>query len=217
MTLFNIKINSITKSLTPEIDGYFYVDDFCIIARSKYMKTAERQLQPYIHKIIHWANTNEFKISKNKTRCVHFCQLRKMDNDPLMKLEHTDISVVNEYKFLGIMFNWILSYIPHIKYLKTKTTGAQQLLQVVAHTKWGTDRQTLLKLYRALVRSQLDYSSFIYRSARKSNIKNLDPIHHEGLRLVLGAFKTSPVSLYTEAHEAPLWLGSKKLALQYCI
>ena len=36
VTLFNIKINSITKCLTPEIDGYLYVDDFCITARSKY-------------------------------------------------------------------------------------------------------------------------------------------------------------------------------------
>ena len=81
------------------------------------------------------------------------------------------------------------------------------------HTKWGADRQALLKLYRALVCSQLDYGIFIYRSARKFY---LDPIHHEGWRLVLGAFRTSPVvSLYTEAHEAPLHLRCEKLALQY--
>ena len=75
----------------------------------------------------------------------------------------------------------------------------------------------LLKLNRALVCSQLDYGSFIYRSARKSYIKKLDPIHHEDLRLVLGAFKTALVELYTEVHEAPLPLRSEKLALQYCI
>ena len=155
---------------------------------------------------------------KNKTRCVYFCQLRKMHNNPLIKLEHTDIPVIDEYKFLGIIFDRKFSHIPHIKYLKTKTTQVQQLLRVVAHTKWGADCQMLLKLYRALVHSQLDYGSFIYRSARKSYIKKLDPIHHEGLRLVLGAFKTSPVdSLYTKAHETPLQLRSEKLALQYCI
>ena len=88
----------------------------------------------------------------------------------------------------------------------------------MAHTKEGADHQTLLKSYRALVHSQLDYGSFIYRSARKSCIKKLDPIHHEGLKLVLGAFKTSPAdSLYTEEHEAPLQVRNEKLALQYCI
>ena len=125
------------------------------------MRTAERQLQQCIHKIIHWANTNGFNISKNKTRCVHFCQLRKMHNDPLIKLEHTDIPVVDEYKFLCIIFDRKLSDILQIKYLKTKTTRPQKLLRVVAHKKWGADCQTLLKLYRALVRSQVDYGSFI--------------------------------------------------------
>ena len=155
-------------------------------------------------------------ISKSKTRYVHFSQLRKMHNDPLIKLEDTEIPVVNEYKFLGVIFDRKLSFISHIKYLKTKTTCSQQLLRVVAHTKWGADRQSLVKLYRALVRSQLDYAIFIYRSAQKSYLKKLDPIHYKGLRLVLGAFRTSPVvSLYTEAHEAPLKLRFEKLALQY--
>ena len=75
------------------------------------MRTAECQLQQCIHKIIHWANTDGFKISKNKTRCVHFCQLRKMHHNPLIKLEHTDVPVVDEYKFVGIIFDRKL-YIP---------------------------------------------------------------------------------------------------------
>ena len=87
---------------------------------------------------------------------------------------------------------------------------------MVAHTDWGADRQTLLKLYRSLIRSNLGYDCFIYRSARKSYLKVLDSIQHEGLRLVLGAFRTYPKeSLYAEAHEAPLELGREKLALQY--
>ena len=114
--LFNIKFNSITRCLTSGIDGYLYVDDFCITSRSKYTRTAERQLQQCINKITHWANTNRFKISKSKTRCVHFCQLRKMHNDPFIKLEETEIHVVNEYKFLGVIFDRKLSFISHIKY-----------------------------------------------------------------------------------------------------
>ena len=167
------------------------------------MRTAKCQLPQCINKITHWANTNRFKISKSKTRCVYFCQLRKMHNDPLIKLEDTEIPVINDYKFLGVIFDRKLSFISHIKYLKTKTTCSQQLLRVVAHTKWGADCQALLQLCRALVRSLLNYAISIYRSARKSYLKKLDPIHPKGLRLVLGAFRTSPiVGLYTEAHEA---------------
>ena len=63
----------------------------------------------------------------------------------------------------------------------------------------GADRTTLLKLYRSLVRSKLDYGCIIYGSARKSYLQMLDPIQNQGLRLALGAFRTYPVaSLYVE-------------------
>ena len=69
---------------------------------------------------------------------------------------------------------------------------------------------------KSLVRSKLDYGCFIYGSARKSYLRCLDSIHHLGLRLALGALRTSPVeSLYVEANEAPLSLRREKLALQY--
>ena len=113
MTLFNIKIDSITRCLTPGIDSYLYVDDFCITSRSKYMRTVERQLQQNINKITHWTNTNGFKISKSKTRCVHFRKLRKMHNDPLIKLEDIEIPVVNEYKFLGVIFDRKFIHLTH--------------------------------------------------------------------------------------------------------
>ena len=99
---------------------------------------------------------------------------------------------------------------------KAKCHKALQLLRVVAHTDWWADKSTLLKLYRSLVRSKLDYGCFIYGSARKSYLRCIDSIHHLGLRLVLGALRTSPVeSLYVEANEAPLSLRREKLALQY--
>ena len=46
----------------------------------------------------------------------------------------------------------------------------------------------------------------------------LDPIHNQGLRLALGAFRTSPVaSLYVEADEPPLYSRREKFSLQYAI
>ena len=42
--------------------------------------------------------------------------------------------------------------------------------------------------------------------------------HHQGLRLFLGAFRTSPVdSLYVEAVETPLDLRRLTLTLQYIV
>ena len=60
---------------------------------------------------------NGFKISKTKTQYVHFCQLRKMHNSTL-NLDKSEILVVDQYKFLGVIFDKKLSFIPHIQYLR---------------------------------------------------------------------------------------------------
>ena len=217
-TLFNIKINSIMNCLDPKTDGSLYVDNFCMCYRSKSMRTIERHLQQCINRIEDWALPYGFKFSKSKTQCVHFCQLRKVHDDPELYLYGSLIPVVEEFKFLGIIFDRKLSFMPHIKYLKAKCLKALNLLKVLSHTKWGADRTVLLQLYRSLIRLKLDYGSIVYGSARKSFLRMLDTVHHQGLRLALGAFRTSPVeSLYVEAKEPSLYIRREKLALQYAM
>jgi len=71
-------------------------------------------------------------------------------------------------------------------------------------------------LYRVLIRSKLDYASFVYGSARKSYISKLEPIANQALRLCLGAFRTSPTtSLQILCHEPPIELRRNELALKY--
>ena len=70
VTLFNLKINHITKLLYPGIDDYLYVDN-CITSRSKSMRTAKRQQQKCIQKISQWASINGFMHPKaNLDACI---------------------------------------------------------------------------------------------------------------------------------------------------
>ena len=216
VTLFSVKINDIVKSVCPGVECFLYVDDFCICYRSKHMHTIERQLQQVLNNLSKWSSENGFKFSKTKTKCMHFCQSRKLHLDPELTLDGVQIEVVPEFKFLGLLFDSKLSFIPHINYLSNKCQKALNLLRVVSSMDWGADRKVLLRLYRTLVRSKLDYGCIVYGSARQSYLRKLDSIHNQGLRLALGAFRTSPVnSLYAEANEPSLNLRRKKLSLQY--
>ena len=112
-TLFNIRINNIVNCLDPKTEGSLYVDDFCICYRSKSMRTIERHLQQCLNKIENWALFNGFKFSKSKTQCVHFCQLRKLHDNPQLYLYGSLIPVVDEAKFLGVIFDRKLVYSSH--------------------------------------------------------------------------------------------------------
>jgi len=156
------------------------------------------------------------KFSTSKTVCIHFCRLCKFHPDPQLSLNGNPVPVVQEVKFLGIIFHRKLSFLPHLRYLKNKCAKALNLLCVVAHTSWGADEQTLLHLYRSLIRSKLDYGCVVYGSARGSYLYMLDPIQNHALRLCLGAFRTFPSSsLSVLANEPPLYVRRKKLSIQY--
>ena len=118
VTLFSIKINSLAKGLNDHIDGSLFVDDFSISYRSCNMANVERQLQLCLNKITKWALGNGFHFSKSKTIAIHFCNKRKLHNDPELLLVKQTIKVVKEAKFLGIIFDSKLNFISHIKSLK---------------------------------------------------------------------------------------------------
>ena len=92
-----------------------------------------------------------FKFSQSKTVCVHYCQRRDLHPDPNLVLYKNPIPVKEETKFLGILLDSKLTFVPHIKGLKKKCLKALNLLCVVSSTDWGGDCIVLLRLYRALV------------------------------------------------------------------
>jgi hypothetical protein len=62
-----------------------------------------------------------------------------------------------QVKFLGVIFDSKLSFLPHIKYLKANCQNSLNVLKIISHSDWGADKTTLLRLYRSLARSKLDY------------------------------------------------------------
>ena len=99
---------------------------------------------------------------------MHFCQSGKLHLDQEVTLDGVQIEVVPQFKFLGLLFDSKLSFIPHVNYLSSKCQKALNLLRVVSSMDWGADRKVLLRLYRSLVRSKLDYGCIVYGSARQS-------------------------------------------------
>ncbi|XP_067121864.1 uncharacterized protein [Centruroides vittatus] len=178
----------------------------------------ERQLQTSLNRIDNWSKINGFTFNAEKTSCIHFCRRRGLHLDPEIHLNGVKIPIVNEAKFLGVVFDQKLTFLSHLRNLKSRCLKSLNLLKVLCCSSWGADKCLMLRIYRALVRSKLDYGSVVYGSTRESTLRMLDPIHHQALRLCTGAFRTSPVqSLYVDAYEPPLSLRREQLSLFYYI
>ena len=65
-----------------------------------------------------WADENGFKFSKTKTACMHFCNKRKLHPDPTLTIYNSQIPVVTQTKFLGVIFDNKLNFKTHIMFVK---------------------------------------------------------------------------------------------------
>ena len=217
VTCFGLKINELPCGIAKYIFRALFVDDLAICFRGRSLDTIERHLQQAVNVIQEWATRNDFRFAANKCKVIHFTAPRsKVPRPPAIRIGDTFLSVEDSTKFLGLWWDSHLSFKKHISVLKTKCREALNLLRVVAHSKWGGDRDTLLMLYRAIVGSKLDYGCVVYGTASNTNLRQLDSIHNTGLRLALRAFCTSLVSsLYAETNEAPLEERRLKLSMNY--
>ena len=215
VTCFGLKINELPSCIAKDI----FVDDLAICFRGSSLDTIERHLQQAVNAIEEWATRNGFRFAAHKCKVIHFTAPRSRAQRPsIVKIGNTIMPVEESTKFLGQWWDSQLSFKKHISVLKTQCKEALNLIRVVAHLKWGGDRDTLLMLYRAIVRSKFDYGCIVYGMASNTNLRQLDSIHNSRLSLALGAFSTSPVSsLYTEANKAPFEERRLKLSMLYYV
>ncbi|GBN20425.1 hypothetical protein AVEN_216112-1 [Araneus ventricosus] len=138
-------------------------------------------------------------------------------SDPELFLSGVPIRSQDNYKFLGIVFDKRLTFLPQIVSLRKRCLRSLNILRNLSKTSWGADPScfaSCLSKHHPVI----DYGSVVYSSARPSCLKHLDFVHHQALRLCLGAFRSSPVpSLYAEVFEPSLSCRRDKLSLSYYI
>jgi hypothetical protein len=87
------------------------------------------------------------------------------------------------------------------------------VIKSLSHYEWGAEGTVLLKVYKSLVRSKLDYGLICCENSDSKILKTLDTIHNAGLRFSTGAFKSSPiVSLLSLTGEPSLQFRRTKLS-----
>ena len=215
-TLFSIAISGILNATRNNINAILYVDDLLIYTQGNYRPSMERRIQTAINSINHWATTHGFTFSAPKTNCIYFHQKRKWQPLAHLTINGSIIPHRESIKYLGLIFDYKMTWAEHVKGIKNDCMSRLDILKCLSHTSWGSDRTIMLRLYRAIIRSKLDYGCTIYSSAKENVLKQLEPVHNAAIRLCTGAYRSSPMmSLYAESGEAPLKSRRSQLIMQY--
>ena len=154
VTLFLIAINDLISTVIAPLGKCLYVDDLIIFMSGYSIQTINWKIQSGVNTIVDEAEKRGFRFSEAKTRCIHFCRLRKLHREPSLFIKGTPIQNVERIRLLGLTFDKKLTWKPHIEDLTTRCKQTLNILKCISNIKWGADKEILLRLYKSLILSK---------------------------------------------------------------
>lgn len=100
-----------------------------------------------------------------------------------------------EVRFLGMNFQSNLSWKAHISRVKQRCECPIKMIKCLGHVWWGADPRLLIMIYRALVRSRLEYGGFLLQNLKKNLSSQLDKVQLRALRAVVGYRQSTPMNV----------------------
>ncbi len=85
---------------------------------------------------------------------------------------------------LGIMFNESLSFVSQINRMKSNCIQRLNIIKILSHKSWKLDTNTLVSIYKSLVGSVLDYSSFLCPRLSDSLMKSVQAVQNRAMRSI---------------------------------
>ena len=93
-----------------------------------------------------------------------------------------------------MIFDFRLSWKDHVQYVVDKCNKRINLLKVLAGFRWGADKETMLIVFRGLIRPCMEYGSEVYDSTCKTHKDKLDRIQFQHLCICSGVLPCTPVA-----------------------
>src|SRR5215469_9593293 len=194
--LFSLALNDITLTIPSSVRISLYADDV-LYASGPLLPSLERRLQLALNKCSSWALSHGFSFSPTKSSVLLFTRPWSRSDPssppPSLSPNPPPLPIKPTHRFLGVTLDSRLSYKPHIAALRSSCHRLLDLLAHIAHPKWGLNRPSLLRLYKSLVRSRLEYGCEVYSQVPPSSISSLNSVQNRALRIATGAFHSTPI------------------------
>lgn len=178
-----------------------YADDlttFFIFDKPGHMNANAKR---YLMLLEKWLLDWRFKLSINKCTYTIFSNTRSYKKRFNFTLNNNNIAYEQNPKLLGIIFDESLTFNKQVDSIRKKCFGRLNLIKVLSHREWKLSKKTLLMLYKTLIRSIIDYSSFIVDIISETNLKRLQVIQNKAVRCIFKArFDSSTSDLCSKSN-----------------
>jgi hypothetical protein len=169
-----------------------FADDVCLYTKGKGPESTLELIQESIDVANDFLGERGLEISLGKCKLVVFT-----DNQ---KLKHRVWTVVIDgkvmessktVKFLGLHLESSLKWSLQVEHIRQKCLKPMSVIKYLSRTWKGADPALLLRLYRALIRSRIEYEACLFTLTATQKAK-LELIQCRGVRSALGYRQSTP-------------------------
>lgn len=209
--LFNVATVNICKSIQ-NVEVSQYADDFVIYITKKHVPVALRELKSALHLISDLLRSAGLEISPNKSKiCVFKKGSYRSSID--FEINNCSLQLCTSVKYLGLWLDSSLRWGQHVNETVVKVQKLIRLFKVLSGSGWGMHQKHLRRLYISIIRSRIDYASFLYDNSCQSNLIKLDRIQNQVMRVIGGFIRSTPIHVMeNELCLPPLFIRRRFLA-----
>lgn len=176
--LFVIYINDIEDSSLQSSNLFLYADDVKMYKHCNDIGDASR-LQADLRVIENWSETWLMKLNINKCKVITYSR-----NEPIefnYYINGIKLDRVHTFKDLGVTFDTKLKFTNHVNNVVNK---ANSVLGVIKRNFQYLSKESFVTLYKAMVRSHLEYAVSVWSPLYQEDVKNLERVQKRATKLI---------------------------------
>ena len=201
-TLFNMVINQLLKlDMGHGIYLTAYADDLVLYGSGDSEDTIWDKMTTALGRLETKATQLGLNFSPTKCEAMWF-----RANNPTwhFRIGGQIIPWKSVVKYLGVMVDKRLTFRQQADYVKQKASTKMNALKVVSSLS-GVNGTILRRMYTASVQSCIEYGSMTFGMMAESNIKKIQTVQNQGMRLILGVpSRTSAIQMGMELQMLPV-------------
>jgi len=192
-----------------DVNVIAYADDLAILLKANSRRDIEEIGKKVLNYLTSWCTLFKLRISLAKTTALLVKGKLDKNRLPTLKIDSKNVIYSRETRYLGLIIDDKMSFIPHAKYFRNKVTNFIMSINRIAREKWGIKRHITEVLYDAVALPIITYGSVgWYDKTSHSMIRRSLLATQRALLLLLtkACRTTSTASLQIIAGKPPLEL-----------
>lgn len=189
--LFNIYTIRLHEIETENVKVFQFADDFNILVTGKNKTELKKEAKTAINRFLKIANTLKLPINDQKSGFLNlFKRSKKLEEIKCKKYTFKKVEIL---KILGISYDEKVNFKKHHLNIKENLNTDINLLKMISSLKHGIHPYSALNIFKATIKSKLDYSAMVTSYSPSENLHKTQVIQNLALRKVLGLTRSTPV------------------------